>query len=137
MFISGKTVGCSAAARGARVYNFLRWLADRRALLAARLAVGGATVHEFDPFEVVPDEVIEGRGCYFHAGPICKGDCHSTSLAKLKAKIKFLVHLLDARQVSQASQTAEKSARIKKPSGGLLNALGRDSRLHSAAGGGA
>jgi hypothetical protein len=85
------------------VYNFIRWLADRRALLAARLAGGGATVHEFDPFEVVPDEVIEGRGCYFHAGPVCKGDCHSTSLDKL-----ISVHLLDARQASQASQTAEK-----------------------------
>jgi hypothetical protein len=103
VFISGKNVA-SAATRGARLDSLIRWSGDRRALLAARLAGGGATVHEFDPFEVVPDEVIEGRCCYFHAGPVCKGDCHSTSLDKL-----FSIHLVDARQASQASQTAGKN----------------------------
>jgi hypothetical protein len=79
----------SAAAGGARVYDFVGWFGDQRALVAARLAGRGATVHEFNPFEVVPDEVIEGRCCYFHAGPVCEGDCHSTSFAKLKAKLNF------------------------------------------------
>jgi hypothetical protein len=51
-------------------------IGGHRNLIAGRLFYSRATMHKFNPFQVMCDEVIESRCCHVHTSAVCKCDHH-------------------------------------------------------------